>query len=155
MRFVRYYLTITHTRWEQALSRAEQRGHRLHEALQGVRGNAQLVEELLAWLTEAQALLATKERDPIPDDITVVDALVKEHLEFHEDLNERSKEVDRVTQIGGQSAANKDAKRALHGRYARRLLPHPPTLLAAVAPLLPSSLVSFHSHVQAAVSVLF
>jgi hypothetical protein len=29
---------------------------------------------------EAQALLATKEKDPIPEDLTVVEALVKEHL---------------------------------------------------------------------------
>lgn len=39
-----------------------------------------MLEELLAWLTEAQALLATKEKDIIPEDLTVVEALFKEHL---------------------------------------------------------------------------
>lgn len=39
-----------------------------------------MLEELLAWLTDAQALLATKEHDPIPDDIKVVETLLKEHL---------------------------------------------------------------------------
>ena len=115
VRFVRYYLTITHTRWEQALSRAEQRAQRLHEALQGVRGNAQLVEELLAWLTEAHALITTKERDPIPDDITVVDALVKEHLEFHDELSEHSKDVERVAQ-SSQASAKESKRGSIHGR---------------------------------------
>ena len=64
----------------QASNRADQRSQRLQEALRNIRGNAALLEELLTWLTEAQALLATKEKDPIPEDLTVVEALVKEHL---------------------------------------------------------------------------
>ena len=39
-----------------------------------------LLDELLAWLTEAQALLHTKTKDPIPEDLTVVEALIREHL---------------------------------------------------------------------------
>ena len=64
----------------QALGRSGQRSQRLQEALRGVRGNAALLEGLLAWLTEAHALLAAKAKDPVPDDLTVVEALVKEHL---------------------------------------------------------------------------
>lgn len=45
-----------------------------------MRGNAALLEDLLTWLTEAHALLTAKEKDPIPDDLTVVEVLVKEHL---------------------------------------------------------------------------
>ncbi|GFN99916.1 microtubule-actin cross-linking factor 1, isoforms 1/2/3/5 [Plakobranchus ocellatus] len=80
VRFVKYYLTITQTRWDQLLQRAQNRGQRLQEALRNIQGNAALLEELLAWLTDAQALLATKERDPIPDDLKVVETLLKEHL---------------------------------------------------------------------------
>ena len=64
----------------QALNRSNQRSIRLQEALRSIRGNAALLEDLLAWLTEAQALLTAKEKDPIPEDLTVVEALVKEHL---------------------------------------------------------------------------
>ena len=64
----------------QLRQRATGRGERLQEALRNIQGNAALLEELLAWLTDAQALLATKERDPVPDDLKVVDALLKEHL---------------------------------------------------------------------------
>lgn len=80
VRFVRYYLTITHTRWEQAVNRSNQRMQRLQEALRNMRGNAALLEDLLTWLTEAHALLTAKEKDPIPGDLTVVEVLVKEHL---------------------------------------------------------------------------
>ena len=86
---------------------------RLHEALQNIRGNAALLEELLAWLTEAQALLTTKERDPIPEDLTVVEALVKEHIEFHEDLSQKSRDVEKLTSL---NTGNRDTKKALHGR---------------------------------------
>jgi len=64
----------------QLLQRAKNREQRLQEALRNIQGNAALVEDLLSWLTEAQVLLSTKERDPIPDDLNVVDNLFKEHV---------------------------------------------------------------------------
>ena len=69
--------------FSQLIGRCAQRSQRLQEALRNIRGNAALLEELLAWLTEAQALLAAKEKDLIPEDLLVVDALVKEHLVRH------------------------------------------------------------------------
>ena len=81
----------------QLVHRSKTRSHRLQDALRSIRGNAALVEELLAWIMEAQALLSTKEQDPIPDDLTVVDTLAKEHMEFHEDLTGKNKEVERLT----------------------------------------------------------
>lgn len=80
IRFVRYYLTITQTRWHQAVLRADQRAARLQEALRSARGSAALVEELLTWLTEGHALLTAKEKDQVSDDLTVVEALLREHL---------------------------------------------------------------------------
>lgn len=64
----------------QILARAKSRAERLQDALRSIQGNAALLEELLAWLTDAQVLLATKERDPVPDDLKVVEELVTEHL---------------------------------------------------------------------------
>ena len=68
----------------------------------------------MAWLTEAQALLAAKERDTIPDDLTVVDTLVKEHLEFHEELAQKNKDADRLTKI---PVTDREKKKSLSGRY--------------------------------------
>ena len=80
VRFVRYYLTITQTRWQQAVHRSDQRAARLQDALRTARGSAALVDELLAWLTEAHALLTAKSRDAVSDDLTVVESLLREHL---------------------------------------------------------------------------
>lgn len=78
--------------------------------MRSIRGNAALLEDLLAWLTEAQALLNAKEKDPIPEDLTVVEALVKEHLEFHEDLSNKNKDAERLTKLISPSN-----KKHLHG----------------------------------------
>ncbi|CAL1534640.1 unnamed protein product [Lymnaea stagnalis] len=99
VRFVKYYLTITQTRWDQLLQRASNRGQRLQEALRNIQGNAALLEELLAWLTDAQALLATKERDPIPDDLKVVETLLKEHLEFHDEVTSKNNDAERLSKL--------------------------------------------------------
>jgi len=82
VRFVRYYLTITQTRWQQAVHRSDQRAARMHDALRAARGTAALVDELVSWLSEAQALLMAKDRDTISDDLTVVQALLQEHLVY-------------------------------------------------------------------------
>ena len=80
VRFVRYYLTITETRWQQAVHRSDQRTARLHDALRAARGSAAVVDELTAWLTEAHALMTAKDRDTVSDDLTVVESLLGEHL---------------------------------------------------------------------------
>ncbi|XP_052234757.1 dystonin-like isoform X4 [Dreissena polymorpha] len=99
IRFVKYYLTITQTRWDQLLQRAKSLEQRLQEALRAIQGNAALVEELLSWLTDAQVLLSTKEKDPIPDDLSVVETLCKEHAEFHNDITAKNNDVERLTKI--------------------------------------------------------
>ncbi|XP_013386319.2 LOW QUALITY PROTEIN: microtubule-actin cross-linking factor 1, isoforms 1/2/3/5-like [Lingula anatina] len=112
VRFVRYYLTITSTRWEQALTRAENRTVKLQEALKNIRGNAALLEELLAWVTEAQALVSAKEKDPIPEDMTVVEALLKEHVEFHEDLVSKNTDVERIANMPIRGYKRRESKGA-------------------------------------------
>jgi len=63
----------------QAVGRSNQRAHRLQDALRNIRGNTVLLDELVAWLADSHALLSAKSKDSIPEDITVVEALVKEH----------------------------------------------------------------------------
>jgi len=65
--------------WMQALSRAGQRAAKLQDSLRAVRKNAAQVDELMVWLNDCYVLLTAKDKDSIPDDLTVVDALVKEH----------------------------------------------------------------------------
>jgi len=80
MKLKRDVLCVWRGRWQQAVRRCEQRAVRLHDALRAARGSAALVDELLAWLTEAHALLTAKDRDRVPDDLTVVESLLREHL---------------------------------------------------------------------------
>jgi len=65
--------------WLQAFSRAAQRAAKLQDALRVVRTKAAHVDELMVWVNDCYILLTAKDRDSIPDDLTVVDALVKEH----------------------------------------------------------------------------
>jgi hypothetical protein len=54
-----------------------------------VRTNAALVEELMVWLTDCHALLAAKEKDSIPDDLTIVEEFLKEQqVSEHPDMDE-------------------------------------------------------------------
>ncbi|XP_070185712.1 microtubule-actin cross-linking factor 1, isoforms 6/7-like isoform X4 [Littorina saxatilis] len=94
VRFVKYYLTITQTRWDQLLERARARGERLRDTQHRLIGLAQSLEDMLAQLTEYQALLATKERDPIPHDLKVVDELLREHTEVYGELVKLSESDD-------------------------------------------------------------
>ena len=64
----------------QALQKAGQRSIRLSEALAMSRSNSERLDELLMWLTESHALLSTKMKDTLPDDLTVVEALLREHM---------------------------------------------------------------------------
>lgn len=96
VRNVKYYLTITHTRWEQVVSRARQRAVKLQDSLRLVRQNAAHVDELMDWLSDCHTLLTAKDKDSIPEDLTVVNALLNEHAEFHEELLAKTSEVEKL-----------------------------------------------------------
>ena len=64
----------------QAVTRSNQRSLRLQDALRNARSNAALMEELMAWLVDCHALLSAKERDKIPEDLTIIETLNKEHM---------------------------------------------------------------------------
>lgn len=129
VRFVKYYFTITQTRWEQAVSRSNQRSIKLQEALKTTRDNTAMMIELMSWLNDGHALLLMKEKDDLPNDLTVIEALGKEHLEFHEELINKSKDIDRivksftggVTSSGTSPASGQSEKRAQSGRHAHLL----------------------------------
>ena len=49
-------------------------------------------------------------------DLTVVEALVKEHLEFHDELSQKNRDVDRLTKL---SMTTRDGRRLLGTNYGR------------------------------------
>ena len=56
-----------------------QRSQRLTNGLADLRRSNQLLEELLAWLNGAEVTLTEVERQPIPEDMAIIQQLLKEH----------------------------------------------------------------------------
>ena len=75
---------------------------------------AALLEELMTWLTTAEETLKSLETSSVPDDLSTVEGLIREHKAFMEDTAKRQSEVDRVCmikqQLAGINALNKDCK---------------------------------------------
>lgn len=45
-----------------------------------IQGNITLLEELIAYLSDAEVLLLTKEEDEVPEDLSLVEDLLKQHV---------------------------------------------------------------------------
>lgn len=63
----------------QVLTWAKQHQQRLEAALSELVANAELLEELLAWIQWAETTLIQRDQDPIPQNIDRVKALIAEH----------------------------------------------------------------------------
>ena len=62
------------------------------------------------------AIIAGKVNYTFSQDLTVVEALVKEHLEFHDELSQKNRDVDRLTKL---SMTTRDGRRLLGTNYGR------------------------------------
>lgn len=63
----------------QVLTWAKQHQQRLETALSELVANAELLEELLAWIQWAETTLIQRDQEPIPQNIDRVKALIAEH----------------------------------------------------------------------------
>lgn len=87
-----------------------QRENRLNEHLRNLRETASLLEELLAWLASTEKTLFALEAEPIPDDLPIVEGLIKDHQEFMEDMAKRQPDVDRVCKTKQPPRVNPSAQ---------------------------------------------
>ncbi|XP_077599175.1 microtubule-actin cross-linking factor 1 isoform X4 [Stigmatopora nigra] len=94
---VKHWITIIRARFEEVLTWAKQHEQRLEAALSEVLNNANLLEELLTWLQCAEATLAQRDADPLPQDIPQVKGLIAEHQTFMEEMTRKQPDVDKVT----------------------------------------------------------
>uniref|UniRef100_A0A670ZFK0 Microtubule actin crosslinking factor 1 n=1 Tax=Pseudonaja textilis TaxID=8673 RepID=A0A670ZFK0_PSETE len=92
---IKHWITIIRARFEEVLTWAKQHQQRLEAALLELRANAELLEELLAWIQWAEATLI--QRDQEPQNIEQVKALIAEHQSFMEEMTRKQPDVDRVT----------------------------------------------------------
>uniref|UniRef100_A0A8C3XHH0 Microtubule actin crosslinking factor 1 n=1 Tax=Cyanoderma ruficeps TaxID=181631 RepID=A0A8C3XHH0_9PASS len=94
---IKHWITIIRARFEEVLTWAKQHQQRLESALSELVANAELLEELLAWIQGAEATLIQRDQDAMPQNIDDVKALISEHQSFMEEMTRKQPDVDRVT----------------------------------------------------------
>uniref|UniRef100_A0A8D1QCP3 Microtubule-actin cross-linking factor 1 n=1 Tax=Sus scrofa TaxID=9823 RepID=A0A8D1QCP3_PIG len=94
---IKHWITIIRARFEEVLTWAKQHQQRLEAALSELVANAELLEELLAWIQWAETTLIQRDQEPIPQNIDRVKALIAEHQTFMEEMTCKQPDVDRVT----------------------------------------------------------
>ena len=62
------------------MERSQARRKRLELALDDIQGNLSLLEDLIAYLSESEVLLFTKEEDEVPEDLNLIEDLLKQHM---------------------------------------------------------------------------
>ncbi|KAM9116259.1 microtubule-actin cross-linking factor 1 isoform 9-T9 [Pangshura tecta] len=94
---IKHWITIIRARFEEVLTWAKQHQQRLETALSDLVANAELLEELLAWIQWAETTLIQQDQEPMPQNIEQVKALISEHQSFMEEMTRKQPDVDRVT----------------------------------------------------------
>ena len=65
---------------------AQSHEQKLRDALEALRHQESLLEQLMAWLTGAEASLAAQDQVPIPDNIPIIEQLLHDHQTFETDI---------------------------------------------------------------------
>ncbi|XP_074073694.1 microtubule-actin cross-linking factor 1 isoform X3 [Macrotis lagotis] len=94
---IKHWITIIRARFEEVLTWAKQHQQRLETALSELVANAELLEELLAWIQWAETTLIQRDQEPTPQNIDRVKSLISEHQVFMEEMTRKQPDVDRVT----------------------------------------------------------
>ncbi|XP_066494280.1 microtubule-actin cross-linking factor 1 isoform X1 [Tiliqua scincoides] len=94
---IKHWITIIRARFEEVLTWAKQHQQRLEVAHSELVANAELLEELLAWIQWAETTLIQRDQEPMPQNIEQVKALIAEHQSFMEEMTRKQPDVDRVT----------------------------------------------------------
>ncbi|XP_072404549.1 microtubule-actin cross-linking factor 1 isoform X16 [Chiloscyllium punctatum] len=120
---VKHWITIIRARFEEVLTWAKQHQQRLTSALTELVTNAELLEELLAWLQWAETTLIQRDQDSMPKDIAQVKVLITEHQSFMEEMTRKQPDVDKVTKTYKRKAVEPSHMR---GRKPLNQMTNPP-----------------------------
>lgn len=168
---IKNWITIIQSRWEEVSQWALSRENKLKGHLQTLRDLDDSIEELLAWLAGLEATLLSNysfvvhsvlsrlnnknlnsfvdlEREPLPDEIPVVEQLIADHKEFMENTARRQPEVDRACKPKQPPAGTKEAT----GRKPSRQLKTPGYVVFAIES--PRRLFMFKSKMKACLCLL-
>ncbi|KAJ7304445.1 hypothetical protein JRQ81_012006, partial [Phrynocephalus forsythii] len=129
---IKHWITIIRARFEEVLAWAKQHQQRLEAALSELVANAELLEELLAWIQWAETTLIQQDQDPMPQNIEQVKALIAEHQNFMEEMTRKQPDVDRVTKTYKRKATE-----PAHGPFIDKSRSNRKSLSQAAPPLMP------------------
>jgi len=71
--------TFVQARWEEISTWSDQRGRKIESALSELRANAALLDQLMGWLTAAEANLGAQARELLPDNLPIIEQLFQDH----------------------------------------------------------------------------
>ncbi|XP_077193444.1 microtubule-actin cross-linking factor 1 isoform X5 [Paroedura picta] len=129
---IKHWITIIRARFEEVLTWAKQHQQRLEAALSELVANAELLEELLAWIQWAETTLIQRDQDPTPQNIEQVKALITEHQSFMEEMTRKQPDVDRVTKTYKRKATE-----PTHGPFTEKSRSNRKSLSQTAPPPMP------------------
>ncbi|KAJ8248180.1 hypothetical protein GJAV_G00239220 [Gymnothorax javanicus] len=133
---IKHWNTIIKARFEEVQAWARQHLQRLGGALNELLATLELLETLLGWLQWAETTLNQKDKDPLPQEIEEVKALIAEHQTFMEEMTRKQPDVDKVTKthkrkVSAEVPVQSQIPVLEKGRTARKRSPsqglYPPT----------------------------
>ncbi|OXB77782.1 UNVERIFIED_CONTAM: hypothetical protein H355_000537 [Colinus virginianus] len=129
---IKHWITIIRARFEEVLTWAKQHQQRLEAALSELVANAELLEELLAWIQWAETTLIQRDQELTPQNIDQVKALIAEHQSFMEEMTRKQPDVDRVTKTYKRKATEPP-----HGAFIEKSRSNRKSLTQAAPPSMP------------------
>ncbi|XP_061870326.1 microtubule-actin cross-linking factor 1 isoform X9 [Colius striatus] len=129
---IKHWITIIRARFEEVLTWAKQHQQRLESALSELVANAELLEELLAWIQWAETTLIQRDQEAMPQNIDQVKALISEHQSFMEEMTRKQPDVDRVTKTYKRKATEPP-----HGPFGDKSRSNRKSLSQAAPPTMP------------------
>jgi len=76
-----YYrgMMLTQVRWDEITTWSDQRGRKIETTLGELQANAALLDQLMGWLTAAEANLGAQARELLPDNLPIIEQLFQDH----------------------------------------------------------------------------
>ena len=98
---------------------------KLREAFDKLRHQEALLDQLMAWLSGAEASLTSQEQVPVPDNIPIIEQLLHDHQTFEQDIQAKQPEVEEITKTG-KRRKDEALPAPTSSRYGRRSTPRKP-----------------------------
>jgi len=66
-------------RWEEITTWSDQRGRKIEAALSELQANGALLDQLMGWLTAAEANLSAQAHEILPENLPIIEQLFQDH----------------------------------------------------------------------------